>query len=67
MGQSLSQGPAAPGSINYSNGQDQHETKDHGGSSIDYWLALIRTFTDDALKHKLPLSISITHEIAMGI
>lgn len=63
----LSSGPAEPDSPNDFAGQGQHETKDDRESYSKNWLALIKTFRNDALMHKLPLSIFITHELAMGI
>ena len=55
------------GSLGHIDGQDQYNTKERRGSYIKYWLALIKTFSIDALMHKLPLSIFITHELTMGI
>ena len=63
----ISHGPAGAGPLKDFGGQDRHETKDHRKSYIKHWLALIKTFSDDALMHKLPLSIFVTHELAMGI
>ena len=60
-------GHAGPGSLDDIDGQDQHKTKERRESYTRHWLALIKTFSDDALMHKLPLSIFITHEFAMGI
>ena len=42
------QGHAGPGSHNDIDGQHQHETKAHQESYTKHWLALIRTFVDDA-------------------
>ena len=60
-------GHAGPGSLDDIDGQDQHKIKERRESYTRHWLALIKTFSGDALMHKLPLSIFVTHEFAMGI
>ena len=67
MEAALPHGPARPGSLDDIDGQDQRNTKEGQESYMKNWLALIRIFGDDALMHKLPLSIFVTHELAMGI
>ena len=67
MDAALPYGHAGPGSLDDIDGQDQHDTKERRENYPKHCLALIKTFSDDAFMHKLPLSIFVTHEITMGI
>ena len=60
-------GHAGPESLDDIDGQVQHNPKELQESYTKNWLALIKNFSNDALMHKLPLSIFVTHELAMGI
>ena len=67
MDSPLSQGPARPDPLRNLDGQVQNEIKEPRESQIKCWMALMKTFSDDALRYKLSLSIFITHELALGI
>ena len=67
MEEPLSPDPPEPDSPTEFADQDQHERKEHRESYSKHWRALIKTFRNEALMHKLPLSIFTTHELGMGI